>query len=178
MAYTVPEAHTIEHGVILLDLDASSSAMEHDLGYTVRTITGKEFVYVQVASANVVTYAGYPAYWMSGSSEYLTTSDADVAQENDGTDGPIGCTFAGVFTCAIAAVSGAGGAMCFAWIQTKGEVPDASISTGVAAQEVLLAEADTYLNTYSTASESSSYAIAYALEAGTSGFGDIMLLDR
>lgn len=178
MAYSVPEAHTIEHGVILMDLDASSNAISHDLGYTVRTITGKEFVYVQVASANVVTYAGYPAYWMSGGSQYFVTSDADVAQESDGTDGPIGCTFAGVFTCSMAAVGGAAGKMQYAWIQTKGEVPDASISTGVAAQEMLVAKADTYLDTYSVAATSSSYAMAYALEAGTSGFGDIMLLSK
>jgi len=175
MAYTVPATHLIKQGVILQALDASDTVAAHELGYSIRTTTGKEFVYVQVASDNVVTYAGYPAYWMSGGSQYYVDGDADGCQEADGTDGPIGATFAGVFACAIAATHGT---TCFCWIQTKGEVPDASISTGVAAQESLVAMADTYLDTYSTAAESSSHVIAYALEAGTSGFGDIMLLDK
>lgn len=177
MAYSVPATHLIKQGqgVILQGLDTSQTTAAHELGYTVRSTTGCEFVYVHVAADNVATWAGYPAYWMSGGSQYYVHSDASDCQVTDGTDGPIGSSFAGVFACAIAA---AHATSCFCWIQTKGEVPDASISTGVVAQEALCAMADTYLDTYSTLTESSSHVVAYALEAGTSGFGDIMLLDK
>lgn len=175
MAYTVPAAHLIKQNVILQALDASSTTAAHDLGYTVRTTTGKDFTYVQVTSANVATYPGYPAYWMSGGSQYYVDGDADGCQEVDGTDGPIGASFAGVFACAIAATHAT---TCFCWIQTTGEVPDASISTDVTVQECLIAKADLYLDVYDASGESSAHVIAYALEAGTSGFGDIMLLNR
>jgi len=178
MAYTVPATHLIKEGVVIQALDASSTAIAHDLGYTVRTTTGKEFVYCQVASDNVVTHAGYPAYWMSGGSQYYIHSDASDCQETDGTDGPIGSSFAGVFACAIAANNGAEGTMCYAWIQTKGEVPDASVSTDVTAQETLCAKSDNFLDVYSTATESSSHVVAYALEAVSGDTADIMLLDR
>ena len=175
MAYSVPATHLIKNKVIAQNLDASSTTAAHELGYTVRTTTGKEFIYVHVCATNVVTHAGYPAYWLSGGSEYYVDSDFSDCQENDGTDGPVGAVFAGVFACAIAAAHGTN---CYCWIQTKGEVPDASVSTDVTAQECLVAKGDAFLDVYSTAAESSSYVVAYALEAVSGDTADIMLIDR
>lgn len=176
MAYSTPATHLIKNKVITQALDASSTTAAHELGYTVRTTTGKEFIYVHVAADNVVTHAGYPAYWMSGGSEYYVHSDFSDCQGNDGTDGPIGAVFAGVFACAIAA---AHATSCFCWIQTKGEVPDASVSTDVTAQETLIAQGDAFLDVYVvTPAAASSYVVAYALENVSGDTADIMLIDR
>jgi len=174
MAYSVSATHLLDTAIVQ-DLDASSTSAKHELGTRVRATDGREYVYCQVPSTNVVVYAGYPAYWMSGSTYYVDEDISDC-QEVDGTDGPAGNAFAGVFCCAIAASHAVAKDGCFVWIQTRGYAPDASISTGVVAQEGLRGIANAYLDTYSTAAESSSHVIAYALETGTSGFGDIMLL--
>jgi len=174
MAFSVSATHLLDTA-LLQGLDASSLTAKHELGTRVRGKDGREYVYCQVPSTNVVCYAGYPAYWLSGSTYYVDEDISDC-EETDGTDGPIGKSFAGVFCCAIAASHAVAKDGCFVWIQTKGYVPDASLSTSVVAQESLIGAANAYLDTYSTALQASSHIIAHALEDDVAGFGDIMLL--
>jgi len=169
MAYTVPATNLLNRP-ILQGLTATSAAAAHDLGYTVKSDDGREFVYCLTNASSVVTYAGYPAYWYPGGTAFHVTSDVDDAMDVDGTDGPIGAAFAGVFTCTVAA------AAVYHWVQTAGNAPDASCSTNVTASDNLIAKTDSLFDAYSTAAESSSHVVATALEADTGGFADIMLL--
>ena len=70
-----------------------------------------------------------------------------------------------------------GAAAHYVFVQTKGVVPDASVSTACAACDELVAIAD-YAFTTQIAGEPSYKVVAVALEADTSAFADIMLLDK
>jgi len=169
MAYSVPGSNKLDK-VILQGLTATLAVAAHPLGYTVTSSDGREFVYCITNASAAVAAAGYPAYWHPAGTAFEVTSDVSDAMAVDGSDGPIGAAFAGVFTCAVAA------AAAYHWVQTAGNVPDAACSTNVTASDNLVAKSDSIFDTYTTADESSSHVVATALEADTSAFADIMLL--
>lgn len=166
MAFTAAASNTLDK-MILQDLTASSSTALHDLGYKTRATTGQEYTYVITNASTLAASAGYPAYFfINATNPWSVSSDySDSAIDSSG--------FAGAFCCAVTAAAAAH----YVWIQTKGVVPDAAVSTACAACDELVAIAD-YEFTTQIAGEPSYRVVAVALEADTSAVADILLLDQ
>lgn len=123
MAYAVTASHLLDN-IVLQDLDATSATALHELGYTVHGQDGKDYMYTQYdCSAVAVTAGGQPASWTNSTN--LVTSDTSDGDAEGGAG-------AGVFT-----VAQANSDDTFIWIQTKGEVEAALVSTAVAAGDSL-----------------------------------------
>jgi len=145
---------------ILQALDSTGVATAvHTPGYRVTSDDGRVWQYVLFASSGVAAVAGAPAAWAQTTTNMAVTADLSDAGTAGG--GIAGC-FMSVLTDTY-----------YGWIQTKGQVVDAPMSTAVSAGDNLYAVTDA---TWDTANELSHIVRAIALEDDTGGYGTIMLL--
>ena len=176
MAYSVPATHLLDRP-ILQGLASSSATAVHDVGYTVTSRDGKQFMYVYMQSESVATYPGAPAVWVDTTADYVVTPDcskgAAAAVGPTGGPGGGGGMLAGVFTLYNADDNNA-----YMWIQTKGLVDGALVSTTVAANDVLVVgNADCFDDAQSYASSLSDVFIqpcAVAVTAAAAGTAAIV----
>jgi len=172
MAYSVSGSNTLD-ATILQDLDASSTAQMHPLGYMVESTDGRKYKYVITHDGCVATdLAGHPAYYMCATTTGpCVTTDASEAAT---TQGGLGGSFAGL-TCKAGLTASA---EVYIWIEVpNGAVtPDASVSTNCAASSALSAigTADAYLDVF--VNGASTKIVAIALEADASNLADIIML--
>ena len=140
MAFSVPDTMKLNKP-ILLALDASSSSAVHEVGYRVSSTDGKEFVFTYMQCAAVATYEGSPAVWVDTTADYVVTPDcsAGAVAAVGATGGPAGGAsgFAGVFC-----MNNTDSNNVYLWVQTRGLVDYACVSTDVAVNDVLLISAD------------------------------------
>lgn len=150
---------------IMQDLTSTGqSTAQHEPGYTVPCQDGREFQYVQFDSSGIAAVAGAPC------TVARTTSDNKFIVTADVSDGSTAAT--GIFLSVLTDTY-------YGWIQTKGFAQDCPCTDGagadVAVGDPLGATADllwTKITVGGTIAEK-----AIALEAGASGFANIMLIN-
>ena len=136
----------------------------HQDGYTVRSVDGREFQYVQFDSSGVAAVAGAPAVVALTSTDTayrLVTADVSDAS----------LTRAGAFLSILTDTY-------FGWIQTKGLLVDAPCTDGagtdVGADDALGATADSLWTKITVGGTTDTSAVAVA--AGSGGYANIMLV--
>lgn len=165
MTYAVSDSSTLDKA-ILLDLDATSTAADGQEGTIVQSTDGRRYKKVVVDASAVANGAGYPAYYMVGTTANEVTSDySDCSASAE----LVGAGFAGVFCAAVTA-----GTATYQWIETPaGAVTaDASLSTEVGVCDALMAADDAYFQI----ADSDSRVVAIAMEAAASNIGDIVMI--
>lgn len=168
MAYSVPDTSTLDVPILLTPLSAVSTTDNGETGKIVTSNTGRRFKKVVVDDSCVAATAGYPAYWMVGTTANEVTSDYSDAQNSEQT----GAAFAGLFCGTIAAATAQ-----YAWIEipSGGLAVDASVSTNVGVCDGLVAKADGF---FDLATSFSDNVVAIAMEAASSNVADIVMLNR
>lgn len=137
---------------ILTALDSTGdSAAQHSPGYTVNSVDGRQWKYLQFSSGGVAAVAGGPAVWGATTANNGMTVAGDVSDSN-----AVGEGVAGVF-CSILTDS------YYGWIQTKGKVI-VKLSSTCAVGSAVYATAD---SVFSTVTAQTGIAFATALEAGS-----------
>jgi hypothetical protein len=176
MAYSVPGTYELNEPVFQL-LDEASSTAKHDLGTVRKSADGRKFKYSYVSTnMTAVSAAGYPAFFLTG--ENTKGQQITSSHQSD-----LGASFAGLFTAALAA----GGN--YVWRQTSGYAPSTLLCTATTAGAALAAHAVGLLEPIRAAVISSNIAtytysamnvpiVGVAMEADSSGLGDVMLFDR
>ena len=118
MAYSVPNTNILNQQIISdLNTTGSTTALDQ-VGVIIDTQDGRSFQYVLNDSSGVANVAGAPVAWQATTTRNVITPDLSDSSASG---------FAGVATAIIADVS-------YGWIQVGGFVPDAAVSTGVAAK--------------------------------------------
>ena len=164
MAYSVPATHLLNKP-ILQGLQASSATAVHSVGDKVQSSDGKEFQYVYFASTGTVyMYTARPIVWSDTTGDYVVDCDVSTAEATRG----FGHGFAGVSTFANGDINA-----MYMWIQTKGLVDSAWVSTSVAVNDPLVAKTDDLFDdTVTFSSLSTTIKInAIALTAAAAGAG-------
>lgn len=136
---------------------------QHEPGYTVPCQDGREFQYVQFDSSGVAAVAGAPCVVAktTGDNKFVVTADVD--------DADLAAT--GMFLSILTDTY-------FGWIQTKGFGQDCPCTSGsgadVSAGDALGATVDQKWTKVTVGNTTPEKAIA--LEAGSGGFANIMLI--
>lgn len=127
------------------NLDVSSATALCDVGTIIDDNAGRRFQYVYCSPGGTAQYYGSPAAWQASTVDYVVVADlSDTAAAATGaTGGPAGgaAGFAGLF-CLNNSSTTTG---CYLWIQIKGLMDGACVSTDVAAEDELLISADDVL---------------------------------
>ncbi len=124
---------------------------------------GKQYMYVLQESSGVKTYCGAPAVWSQVN--YTVTPDISDA-------GSLGEGFAGVFT-----MYNADADCTYLWVQTKGMVACALVSTTIAAFDLLYAGPEDVFESrsqdFDSTSEAYPDAVGMAFIAKEAGFSGV-----
>ena len=172
MAFTNPALNTLTRE-IPQSLAASNSVAQLTVGTTVGSDDGgKEFEYVKYECSGVAAVSGAPAIFSTDTGTVVVTADTSDGDAEGGA-------FAGVFCSDQANQNG-----IYLWIQTKGEVPDASVDSGVAAGDMLYVnQSDVFAavdDNFDSTKDYIFHAVAVAKEAASGASGtskaDIVLL--
>ena len=126
-AYSVPATRDLDTP-ILQGLQESSSAATHKVGTRVCSRDGREFTFVVMQCSGVAMYSGRPMVWIDGTADYQVTPNISDSASNEGNSG-----FAGVAT-----MNNINVTSCYCWIQTRGLVDAALVSTTVDVNEALI----------------------------------------
>lgn len=165
ISYTLPASNTLDK-LILQDLDASATTDDGQLGMIVTSTTGRRFKKVLMDASCVATSAGYPAYYMVGTTSNEVTSDYSDAQVSE----RLGATFAGVFCKDGLAAAGA----VYVWIEIPcGQLVDANVSSNVGVSDGLKATDDGF---FDISTSDSDRIVAVAMEAYAAAGTDILLI--
>ena len=169
MAYEVPVTRLLDKP-ILQGLQQSNATAMHEVGTIVTSADGKQFEYVYMECSGVACYSGRPMVWVDGTTDYLVTPDCSDAATGNAAGGSGG--FAGVATMNLIDEDNA-----YIWIQTKGIVQSAIVSSAVALNDALIPEAEDCfddLTTYHTSATSTHWkVIGHALTVATTGIAGL-----